>query len=284
MLNVLPFPDSPLGAHVFNWDFSQRLSDREVVEIKQQLAKHSVLVFRDHQSLDDDQLVAFAASFGPLIEGAAFFGESGSHPQILRVNNLRGKNGQALGTGGAEACDWHSDYSYLQSCGVISFLDAQIVPPVGGTTYFASTYTVFEHLDSEERKEISEFSCFHDTLAADRNIRVEEATEKQTHLGDKIVAKPSATHPMVMTHPDTGREALYVNPMLTRYVRGLSAEKSHEILERLFYMTTRGENIYAHQWQAGDLVMWDNIGIIHRRDGFDPHEKRSMRQLTTLMH
>lgn len=281
-MNTVAVPKSTLGAHVLAWDFSVALTREQCQEIKQQLAHYGVLIFREHEAPDDDQLVAFAASFGSLIEGAAFFGEGGSHPNILRVNNLRNESGLPLGVGGAEACDWHSDYAYLPTCGVTSFLDAQIVPPTGGVTYFASTYTALDSIDKQERDDLAKLYCYHDTLAADRNIRVEEASEKQERLGDEIVAKPNALHPLVMSHPDTGRKGLYVNPMLTRYIKDIGASESHRLLERFYALIMRDQNIYAHRWQAGDLVMWDNIGLIHRRDCFDPHETRSMRQLTTL--
>lgn len=280
-LSFEPMPGQ-LGAFARGWEPNQALDARDIDSIKVALAKFSVLVFRGHAQPSDAQLVTFATAFGELIQGSVYFGDNQQFPEILRVNNLKDKNGYPLGTGGSEAADWHSDYSFLPRYGTISFLDAIEVPAGEGRTYFASAYTAYERLDEAERRRLSNLDAYHDTLAADRNIRVEEAKKKDAEAQTEIPVKPSVVHPLVIAHPDTGREALYVNPMLTRYIVGMSAEESHEILERSFRHMTEADNIYAHEWQAGDMVVFDNIGLVHRRDGFDPHKRRSMRQLTTL--
>jgi len=281
-LTITPMQE-PFGALVSGWNSAEVLTANDVKSIREALATFSILVFRGHSSPTDEQLVGFAKSFGELIEGSGFFGDSQRFPEILRVNNLKSKDGFPLGTGGSEACDWHADYSFMPRCGLISFLDAVQTPASGGRTYFANTHTVLESLPDAERKRFSKLAAYHDTLAADRNIRVEEAKKKTARAGTELPVKPKATHPLIMSNPDTGREALYVNPMLTRYVEGLSAAESHVLLEHLFERITRADNVYGHDWQEGDLVMWDNISLIHRRDSFDPHETRSMRQLTTLL-
>lgn len=272
----------PFGAIVKGWVPAEPLGQSTVNEIKKALAKFHVLILRGHLSPTDGQLVNFAQHFGELIRGSAYFGDNQEYPEILRVNNLKDKQGYPLGTGGAEACDWHSDYTYMKRHGVISFLDAVTVPNSGGQTYFANTYSVVESLEQRELCTLADLTAYHDTLAADRNVRVDEARKKVARAGTALPVKPNASHPMIISNPDTGRDALFVSPMLTRYIRGISSEESHALLENLFESITRAENVYGHEWEAGDLVMWDNIGLIHRRDAFDPHEIRVMRQLTTL--
>lgn len=270
----------PFGAIGRGWNPAAALSAEDKDSILKALTDYQVLIFRGHHSPTDAQLAGFARHFGELIKGSVFFGDNQNFPEILRVNNLKDEKGFPLGTGGAEACDWHSDYSYLPRHGVISFLDAIQVPPTGGCTYFASTYNALESLPDREQQRLSGMTAYHDTLAADRNIRVEEAKQKETRA--EVPKKPSARHPLLISNPDTGRQALYISPMLTRFVDGLSAEENHRFLEEMYARITNPDNVYGHDWQAGDLVMWDNIGLIHRRDGFDPHDTRSMRQLTTL--
>lgn len=274
---------APFGALVYGWDSEIDLSVSEVRSIRDALAEYSVLVFRGHRTPEDGCLVSFAQNFGTLIKGSPFFADKQCFPEILRVNNLKDEQGFPLGTGGAEACDWHSDYSYMPQFGTISFLEALAVPASGGCTYFANTRSVWESLSDTERERLMGLNAYHDTLAADRNIRVEEARKKTERDGGEAPAKPSASHPMVVINPNTGQQTLYINPMLTRYIEGLSAAESHRLLEDMFARITDPDNVYAHQWQVGDLVMWDNVSLIHRRDSFDPHDTRSMRQLTALL-
>lgn len=278
-INALP---GHCAALVVDWVFQQAATADDVQQLKDALGQYGVLVFRGQGALSDTELINFARPFGPLIEGSHFFGDAQAHPEILRVNNLRDKQGQPLGTGGAEACDWHSDYAYLPQVGLVSFLNAQIVPAKGGRTYFANTDAGLCALDAPERALLKNTRAYHDTLAADRNIRVEEAREKSAQKG-AAPSKPSALHPTLITHPFNGKETLYINPMLTRYIDGLPAKQSHQILEKCFKAISAPENVYAHDWQIDDLVVWDNISMIHRRDSFDPHATRSMRQLTALL-
>lgn len=274
---------NPFGAVVTGWNPSFTLADKDVEEIRNLLAEFQLLVFRGQTSPSDSELVAFCQNFGELIQGSSYFGDNQSFPEILRVTNLKDERGFPIGTGGAEACDWHADYAYMQQFGAISFLDALRVPARGGRTYFANSYKALESLGDEERARLGKLSAYHDTLAADRNIRVEEARTKASRDGAVIPEKPSASHSVVIRNPATGRDALFINPMLTRYINEMSAQASHSTLERLFSRITADDNVYAHDWHVGDLVVWDNIGLVHRRDGFDPHETRSMRQLTTLV-
>jgi taurine dioxygenase/pentalenolactone F synthase len=270
-----------LGARVVGWQFEQQMSAQELQALRQALCDFGVLVFRGHDSLSDGQLIDFAQQFGPLVQGSQYFGDQQQHPEILRVNNLRDAEGKPLGTGGAEACDWHSDYAYLPQIGLLSFLNAQIVPDSGGRTFFAATSAGMEVLSAQEKTLLESRRAYHDTLAADRNIRVEESREKEALRG-AAPPKPSAYHPCFITHPFDAAQTLYINPMLTRFIEDLPAQDSHRILEKCFAAITADSNTYAHDWQVGDLVVWDNIGMIHRRDSFDPHATRSMRQLTAM--
>ena len=106
--------------------------------------------------------------------------------------------------------------------------------------------------------------------------------ERNARLGISRPPIPKAIHPLVMRHPDTGREILYVSKGITRNVIGMPRDESSALLKELHQHSTRPENVYAHDWQVGDLVMFDTLGTLHRRDAWDPSERRVMRQLSTL--
>ena len=106
--------------------------------------------------------------------------------------------------------------------------------------------------------------------------------ERNARLGVERPPIPQAVHPVVLRHPDTGREILYVSKGITRNIIGMPRDESDALLKELAAHSTRPENVYAHDWQTGDMVMFDTLGTLHRRDAWDPSERRVMRQMSTL--
>lgn len=303
-LEITPLPDAPLGAIVRGWEPEEPLDDTTRSRITDGLRDHLVLVFRGHRQPADDELVRFARSFGPLIAGSEWFRDAGDRPEILPVTNAVGEDGIPLGTGGAGPLEWHADYSYVPQPGKESFLDAVTLPPDGPCTYFCDQYDALATLPDELVSRLRGLRAHH-SLTDHVERGVEEKLEKDLengvgNNGDRLDNRgfeakrrrderdgierppiPEAEHPVVMTHPDTGREILYVSRGLTRRVIGLSRQESNALLKQLHQHSTHPDRVYAHNWEVGDLVVFDTLGALHRRDAWDPSGTRVMRQLST---
>jgi len=272
-----------LGADIESVDLAQELSPGRVEAIKQAWSDHLVLRFRD-QRLDDDQLMRFSAHFGELdwapiiaasrakvpgedryVEGA----EEGRR-YISVISNII-ENGRALGALGAYESIWHTDMSYNPEPPSASALYALEVPPAGGDTGFANMYLAYETLPDELRRRVEGRLCRHDATynsAGELRRGFEEVTNPR-HA-------PGADHPIIRTHPVTGRKALFMGRRRNAYIHGLALEDSERLLDALWAHATRPELTWYQQWRVGDLVLWDNRCVLHRRDEFDPTRRRLM--------
>ncbi|MBV1904518.1 MAG: TauD/TfdA family dioxygenase [Pseudomonadales bacterium] len=292
--------DAPLGALVYGWQPNKDLSAADKITIQQSLQKHQVLVLRGHQQPTDEQLVRFARHFGNLIKGSEWFGDLGAQPEILRVNNLVDKNGVPEGTGAATSLEWHSDYSYVPTVGKVSFLEAVEIPRNNPPqTCFCNQYDAFERLSEATKKLLRPLKALHSITGYKSSAIVnpmngdESSSEeirdgfkaKQARNRKKGISQPdipAAEHPVILKHPDTGREILYVSKGITRRILGMPEDESSSLLKELAEHSTRPEYVYAHNWRAGDMVVFDTLGTLHRRDSWNPSERRIMRQLSSL--
>ncbi|MBV1878799.1 MAG: TauD/TfdA family dioxygenase [Pseudomonadales bacterium] len=298
-LKITPL-DAPLGAIVSGWQPSQALSTKHYASVKQALAQYHLLVFRGHQQPTDQQLVQFASKFGNLIKGSKWFGDVDQIPEILRVNNLLDDAGVPEGTGASTSLEWHADYSYVPTVGKESFLEAVKIPAVNPPqTCFCSQYSAFERLPEATKKLLRPLRAYHSITnypaASAMNAMNQSAAEadeiragfkakqkRNQQQGIKRTDIPVAEHPVVIRHPDTGREILYVSKGITRQILGLPEEESSDLLKELAAISTAPDYVYAHDWQQGDMVVFDTLGTLHRRDAWDPSAARVMRQLSSL--
>ena len=292
--------EAPVGALVYGWHPDQPLSTSDEQTIKSGLQNHQVLVFRGQQQPTDDELVQFAGHFGNLIKGSEWFGDIDRLPEILRVNNLVDDDGIPEGTGGATSLEWHSDYSYVPTVGKVSFLEAIEIPTnKPPQTCFCSQYSAFERLPEATKKMLRPLRAHHsitgyaskisgdpidDDSPESNGVRLgfKAKRERNEKLGVARPDIPAADHPVVIRHPDTGREILYVSRGITRQIIGLPKDESDALLKELAEHSTAPEHVYSHDWQVGDMVVFDTLGTLHRRDAWDPSERRIMRQLSSL--
>ncbi|MDA1075074.1 MAG: TauD/TfdA family dioxygenase [Proteobacteria bacterium] len=294
-LSVTPL-DSPVGAIVEGWVPKAELTVSIKAEIVQALQAHQVLIFRGQVAPEDQALVRFASEFGDLVQGSEWFGDIDRIPEILRVNNLIDDKGVPEGTGGSMSLEWHSDYSYVPTVGKESFLEAVELPAQPPSTSFCSQYAALESLPRAMVDMLRGYSAHHSiTGYYAGEAKVSDSPESESEAREGFAAKrtrnqslgrtqpdiPQATHPVILRHPDTGRELLYVSRGITRRIVDLPKDESDALLKELAAHSTRTENVYAHKWQAGDLVMFDTLGTLHRREAWDPSERRVMRQLST---
>lgn len=286
-LEIRPL-DAPVGALVKGWHPEDPVDSDLIEAVSRALEKHLVLVFRGHAQPSDEALVRFAKAFGPLIRGSEWFRDAGTLPEILPVTDARGEDGVPLGTGGSAELEWHADYSYVPKPGKESFLNAVALPAKGPRTYFCSQYKSLETLPQDLAEGLRALRAHHSITAY---YGVEDETELSSGYSRKRRRDeasgierpniPEAEHPVVVRHPDTGRDLLYVSKGATRGILGMEKQESNALLKQLHLHSTRPEVVYSHEWQVGDLVVFDTLGALHRRDAWESAEPRVMRQLST---
>lgn len=282
-LEITPLPDAPLGALVRAWEPSQQLDEEGRARIVDALHRFRLLVFRGQPQPTDDELVRFVTSFGEPIKGSEWFRNAGALPEILPVTNIRGRDGTRLGVEGAADLEWHADYSYVATPAKTSFLNAVELPSEPPRTYFTDMYQAFATLDADLQDRLRGLRATHSisSYMAEPERGFADKVERDDAAGVVRPDIPEAEHPVVVRHPDTGDEILYVSRGITRRVIGMERAESSALLKQLHLHATRPDQVYAHDWEVGDLIMFDTLGTMHRRDSWDPTQRRLMRQLST---
>ncbi len=258
-----------LGAEIRGLDL-KRISADDFDFIHRVWLDHLVVLFRGQQ-LDDEDLIRFSRQLGeldwaPVQETGRRFVEG--HPEIYVVSNVM-ENGQPIGSLGAGEAVWHTDMSYQEIPPKASMLYALEVPPAGGNTYFCNMYAAYDSLPGALRERIARLTLKHDaTYNSGGYLRQGMAAV------DDPVTSAGVYHPLVTTHPETGRRALYLGRRRNAYIGGLTREASDALLDELWRYATRDEIAWHNQWKVGDVVLWDNRCTMHRRDAFDPNSRR----------
>jgi len=269
LVDVIP-TGAALGAEVRGVDLRD-MNDATYARVMQAWREHSVLLFRD-QTLSDQELIAFSRRFGDL--DWAPIQETGRRyveglPEIYIVSNVK-VNGEPLGSLGDGEAAWHTDMSYLDLPPKASMLYSLEVPPIGGNTSFCTMYGIYEALPARLKDRVADLKIKHDgTYNSGGYVR------QGVTATDDPRASPGAVHPLVCTHPETGRRLLYLGRRRNAYLVGLDLEASEKLLDELWSMV-RPEFVWDHIWRVGDLVLWDNRCTMHRRDAFDPQSRRIM--------
>jgi taurine dioxygenase len=264
-------PLSPaLGAEIVGVDLGQETDGRTFALIRDAWHGHLVILLRDQELSEDDQ-VRFAEKFGPpaVIHTRQFVR---NHPAVMLISNIR-EDGKPIGALPDGEMHFHTDQCHQERPAMASMLYAIEVPRAGGNTLFANGYKAYETLPDALKLRIAGRKALN---AYDYDTA---ATKRGTRLADGV---PSYVHPVVRTHPATGRKALYVNRLMTVRIEGLPSDESDALLETLFAHQERREFVYEHVWRPGDLLMWDNRCTLHARTDFSPDERRLMRRVTIL--
>ena len=282
-LEIVPLSEAPLGALVSGWEPAEPLTDASKRSITEALHRHRLLVFRGQPQPTDEDLVRFVESFGDPIRGSEWFRNAGALPEILPVTNIRGKDGDRLGVEGATNLEWHADYSYVATPAKTSFLNAVELPAEPPRTYFTDMYDAYATLDPGLRARLSGLRATHSIAdyMAEPDKDFAAKIERDEAAGIDRPDIPEAEHPVVVRHPDTGDEILYVSRGITRRIVGMERAESSALLKQLHLHATQPDRVYGHDWEVGDLIMFDTLGTMHRRDAWDPTERRLMRQLST---
>jgi taurine dioxygenase len=266
--------DAPLGAEIDGIDVSKPLPKADIDAIEAAWRERLVVVFHG-QSLSDPQLIAFSKNFGELDPpGPNPYGEAfnKAHPELNVISNVV-ENGKPIGNLGDGEAVWHADMTYVDLPPKAAMLHALEVPPpeAGGNTYFANMFEAYETLPADMRK------------AADSRIAVHDASRNSAGMlrkGYKEITDvrdtQGAHHPLVRTEPTSGRKALFLGRRPNAYVLGLEVVESEALLDALWAHAIQPRFVMCHEWKVGDLLMWNNLSVLHRRDPFDPKTRRVM--------
>jgi len=267
--NMQITPNAGVGAFVSGIDL-KALDERSLGDLRQAFAEYSVLFFRD-QLLDETQHIALAEQWGE-INVNRFFAAVENFPKIAQVLK---EPEQTTNIGGG----WHTDHSYDQIPALGSMLYAKETPPLGGDTLFASTCAAYDALSEGLKEMLSSLTAVHSSRHV-FGAQAAQPTDVSGRLGNAAAATQDAIHPVVITHPLSGRKSLYVNPGFTLGFEGWSAEESAPLLNYLYQHVGRPEFCYRLQWRPGTLAFWDNRATWHWAINDYQGQRRLMHRIT----
>ena len=268
-LEVIPF-QAQIGAEVRCGDL-RTLDDVSFNGIRQAFLDNLVLLIR-RQTLNDDDLVAFAWRFGePTAAAPVHVGQKPrERPEIAIISNVI-ENGVAIGGLGDGEAVWHSDSSFNAVPPSLSILHAIEIPCSGGDTGFSNMYRALETMPPALRACIAGKTIKND-------LRYTSAGQLRPGYTGKedIRTAPGPSHPMIRKHEDSGHHALYLGRRPYAYINGLTIEESEALLDEVWAHATQPQFTWTHQWKLGDVLIWDNRCAMHRRAAFDPKSRRIM--------
>jgi taurine dioxygenase len=256
------------------------LSEEAFQQIYAAWLKYGVLRMRN-QHIDEAQLQAFSARFGPLEEVP--FGRMSEADKaklknryVTQLSNILVDGRPIGGLGNAEA-NWHSDMTYIEIPPPASVLLGVEIPSAGGDTYFADQQAAYEALPDELKHRIADLTIKHD--AAHTSIgKLRPGFEPFDDPRDA----PGAIHPIVSIHDETGAKVLYLGRREWAYIPGMSLEESEQLLDEIWRYAALPENVWQQKWQPYDLIIWDNRRVLHRRDDFPASSRRLMKRCQVL--
>ena len=269
MLEIRKLADA-LGAEIGGVDLAQPLPAEVFGKIREAWLEHLVIRIRG-QKLSDPQLLEFSKHFGELDPpgpnplGRPFLPD---HPEMNVISNIKQGGVPIGGLGDGEAI-WHADMTYVERPPMGAILHAIEIPPQGGDTYWANMHAAYDTLPAPLRSRIEGREAVHDATynsAGTMRKGYQEVTDPRT--------APGARHPLVRTHPETGRRCLFLGRRRNSYVVGLDLEESESLLDALWAHATQPQFTFRQQWRVGDVLVWDNRCTLHRRDAFDPRARR----------
>ena len=274
-MRSVPFADTSFGVDIVDVDLSS-LGDAEFSAIYAAWLDRAVLRIR-RQRLDDETLMNFSRRFGPL-EYAPYgritreeLAEL-ANPYLATISNIV-VDGRPIGGLGAAEAAWHTDMSYIEYPPTASVLYAVEVPEQGGATHFCNMIGAWQSLPPELARRARGARLKHD--AAHDSIG---KLRKGHHAADDPRDAPGACHPMVLRHPETGIDALYLGRRQDAYVEGLPLAESAAFLDAVWHYVALEGDTWTQEWEVGDVLVWDNRSVMHRRAAFDPAARRLMRR------
>lgn len=250
------------------------ISDETFNQLHRAWLDNLVLLIRGQDFSDPLDLLAFGRRFGPLERAPDVArGQKPKEPHLLDlaiISNIKENNVPIGGLGDGEAV-WHTDSSFFEVPPSASILHSIEIPPAGGNTGFANMYVAYDTMPVSLLERVLGLKIKNDVAHTTAGA-IRQGYEKATD----IRTSPGPSHPIVRTHPETGYNAMYLGRRPYSYIPGLPLEQSESLLDELWAHATQQRFTWVHEWQVGDVIIWDNRCVMHRRDSFDPSSRRLM--------
>ena len=262
-----------LGGEIVDLDISNKLTQDQINFINQSWDERLVLVFKK-QNLDDHKLINFSKYFGELDPpgpnpyGRTFLPE---FPEINVISNVKNEQGTPIGNLGDGEAVWHADMTYLQLPPKAGILYALEVPENQGNTHFANMALAYNELPNKLKEKIDDKILIHDSAHNSAGMLRKGYSEV-----DNPSETPGARHPMVITDKNTNKKLLFLGRRPHAYIIGLELEDSENLLNEIWEHATQEKFTWTQKWEKGDLLMWKNLNVLHKRDAFDPNTRRVM--------
>ena len=265
---LTPTSQSNLGVKIQDINLAKDLSKQDIVSIRELWINYGIAIF-PNQNLTLKEYENFSLKFGSFGE-EPFLIPMQEHPNIVKLH--RKSDEEATHFGGA----WHSDWSFQSVPPSATLLYSEIIPPTGGDTLFANTADAYDDLSNGLKEKINNLRCLHSAKLpyAKDGIYATENKKRTMKIHTSDEANKTISHPLVRTHRETGRKTLFINPVYTQKIEGLSKDESDALLFELYIHMAQDKYIFRHKWQPAMLIMWDNRTVIHMAEGgYDGHER-----------
>lgn len=274
-INVVP-AKAALGAEVEGVDLTN-IDDATFRQLHDIWLDHLLLVFRGQKFTAQD-LVTLVKRFGTPVTSSGLHKRGLEErtankvfnlpPEVTVVTNVR-ENGKPVGILGDGEVVWHSDFSFKEAPTAARMLLGVEIPPAGGATYFSNCYAAYDALSPAMKKRIVGMTIKQANIV-DTAMQIRPGAS----LDMDVREVPGPSHPIISTHPETGRNMIFLGRRHSAYVNGCTLEESEALLNELWAHTTDSRFVYEHHWQVGDVVVWDNRATLHRRDAFNSESRR----------
>lgn len=284
-IKIVPLENEALGAEVWGLDARKAQSGETIYKLKQALAEHLILIFKN-QVLDDAQYLSFASYFGPIFRPTAdnpvlgYQADTGTPPDVVPVSN--GVD-QGDYTGHSELSP-HADHQWTPQPSFGSLLYAIQLPQDGGQTTWYNTIKAYDALNDETKQHIDQLQLitYNPFVRAQNNKGWNSNKTEMPHyrFKDQPIIGHAYAHPLVRTHPETGRKALWLNTRTEVELVNYDDLAGSELIAKLREHLLKPEFQYEHHWQAGDIVFWDNQVTLHSRKAFPPEQKRLLKRIS----
>lgn len=266
--------DGSFAKAVHDLPLWEPVGDADTAAIRDAYRESGVLVFR-RQSLSEAELLAF----GKLVGEPGLYAEEAwlsTVPEVIVLSNLRDQQGAMLGGLANKPLTWHTDQSYYAKPVTGCLLYAVELPAEGGMTSWTSLYRAYETLPPElARAADGAVGTFSYAARAGSSV----GSNDNHNRAKRIAETPDVRHPLVNVEPGSGRKALYIDPDTVTGIDGMAQDEAGDLLDRLLAHATRPENVYDHRWGPGDLVLWDNAVVLHKREGFPEESRRLVKRM-----
>ena len=255
-----------IGVEVTDFSLAD-LTEENISFLRSKWVEYGLIVFPE-LPLSHDEFKDFALSFGDFGDDP-FISSLPDYPNIAEIK--RSANEKATPFGGT----WHSDWSFMKKPPSATLLHSKIIPPVGGNTLFANTEKSFAALPEHMKNRLRNLKVIHSAKIpyADDGFYALEKEERSMKILPSKEAKATFSHPMVKIHPETNKECLFINPVYTINIEGLSEDESQQLLWELYEHMIQDKFVYEHVWNEDMLIMWDNRTVMHQAtggyDGYD---------------